>query len=102
MTERDKISLVKQTIKEDLRTADVVAIFNKWCEANRYSEYCYPMSEFDNHLSGYSPSKILRMTADIGFSIYNEYFWHTDSDDIYSFDFYDDESSPIDIDELAK
>lgn len=102
MTEKEKILKVLEFFNDECYTSDIVDIFNEWCEDNNYPEICYPIDLLDDRLSNYSPSKILRMAEQCNFKSNNPYFWITDCDDLYSFEFYDDEDSPIDAEELAK
>ena len=100
--EEERVKRIESYIRDNFYTSTIVELFNKRCEENNYTERCYDNGMLDDILTGYSPSKILRMAQQNDFRVDDTYFYITDGDDLLSFNFYDDENSPIDIEELAR
>ena len=97
----DDIYTSVATVISNMRTEDIVAIHNKYCEDNMYLPIIYDMSELDNQLCNMSPREILN-NIDDEFDVRDNYFYITDCEEIHSFNWFDDEYCPIYLEELAK
>ena len=82
-------------------TEDLVSIHNEYCDNNKYmDDYIYNMCDFDDMNSGRLPSEVLNDIGD-NFNINDDYFvcglYGFDS-----FDYADDDGSPVCIEDIAK
>ena len=90
-----------EELLEGMADDDVVAIWNQYCDACNYmDEYIYYTSDFDDLMSGKSPSEVVEDLSS-GFSLNDEYMTYT----IYgfaSFNYVGDDACPIYISDLAE
>lgn len=83
----------------DLPEDEIIALHNRYIDENSYEENIYQMDELDGMLSEREPSEIIKMLGD--FSLNHDYFYFDGSGNLNSFDYINESSSPVDVEELA-
>ncbi len=87
----EKLKKALRELFDNMSLKDKIAIHNKYCELNYYTEIIVPMTEFDSMNSsmftGLSASDIvLKVQRDFDkFELNDNYYYWTDNDDIISF-----------------
>ena len=92
-----------KAIIEEMDDGDKIALWNEsCCEYGCYDDEIFEMQEFDELMSGETPSEIAgRIFYGGGFNPNHDYFAFDGYGNIVSFDFTDDDGSPFYIDDLV-
>ena len=94
-----RFKAIKELLENELSNIEMIEIYNEYAIENRYEQIC-PMDMFDEMFEGMAPSDIARNIFNGKFSPHDDYFIF----DVYleSFDWWNDEESPISSYDLAK
>lgn len=92
-----------KAIIEAMDDGEKIALWNESCrECGYYSDEIYSMDEFDEIMDGYSPLDIVqKIYYGGGFNPNHDYFAFDGYANLVSFDFADDEGSPLCIGNLV-
>lgn len=93
---------IEERLKE-LNSEDLIAIHNDYCSANNYTDdEIFSMCEFDEICEGMTPTDIAQRIYYGDFNITDNYFVFNGYANFESFDYADDEKSPICISDIAR
>lgn len=93
-----------EDVFENMGTPELVSAWNSYCsESDRYDDMVYENDEYDldTELEGRSPYDILCRAYYGDFNLRHDYFWWNGYGNLVSFNFADDEQSPIYIPEMV-
>ena len=98
----DKYERIRAAL-EAMKTPDIIAIHNEYCINYHYiDDYIYSMDDFDDIVSGYTPySLALCLFNGHHFNPADDYFFFNGYANLESINFYDDEYSPVYLDDLT-
>ena len=88
---------------KDMDAAEIVSVWNEYCSSvNRMDDYVYSMNEFDEICDGMKPWEVARACFYGEFSPCDDYFRFNGYGNFESFDYWEDEGSPISLEEIAE
>lgn len=89
-------------VLENMDTERIVEIWNRYIDAsNHFDDEVYTMDDFDNQMESRSILDVITDCFHGEFKPSDYYWYYTENGDISSFDFWDESSSPIDLDDVA-
>ena len=94
-----RINVLTRWIEDNLTSREIINLYNQYADRNRYTRIDYT-SEIDYLLTG-GASKIISAIDMDNFNINDDYMVCHDLYGYQTFNYYDDDNSPVDLKEIA-